>query len=232
MVPVSTIGITMTKLPTKTDDTPTWAAGLSLRERRFVQEFIVDLNGRQAAIRCGFGKSAKSAGEIASQMRRKPTVAAAISALLNERNGVAGAAVVSELGAIAFSRITDFLKLDNGRLVLAVKNLDELPDEAKAAISRLKERVNDDGSISIDVELHDKLGALDRLGKSIGLFKERADVNHHHEIEFIDPLARIKERLNALRRSQEAGPIVEIDAPPKRTALPRPEAPIIDAQAE
>jgi phage terminase small subunit len=223
----------MTKLPIPSDDTPPWAAELSLRERRFVSEFIVDLNGRQAAIRAGLGKTPKSAGEIASQMRRKPTVAAAISALLNERNGVTGAAVVGELGAIAFSRITDFLKLENGRLVLTVSDLNLLPEEAIAAIARLKERIDPDtGAVTIDVELHDKLGALDRLGKSIGLFKERAEVNHHHEVEVLDPLARIRERLNALRKAREAGPMVEIEPPVERIAPPppRPEPPVIDGE--
>jgi phage terminase small subunit len=221
--------------PTKTDNGSVWAADLSLRERRFVEEFIVDLNGRQAAIRAGLGKSAKSASEMASRMRKKPAVAAAISALMAERNGVTGAAVVSEIGALAFSRITDFLKLENGRLVLAVASLDDLPDKAKAAIAKIKERVDPGtGLITIEVELWDKISALDKLGKTLGIFRQRAEVAHTHEIEFIDPLARIKERLNALRRSQEAGPVVEIQPPVERIAPPQPrsEPPVIDAQAE
>jgi hypothetical protein len=63
----------------------------TLRERRFVEEFIVDLNGRAAGMRveefivdlngraagmrAGLGKNPKSAGEIASKMRKKPHVA-------------------------------------------------------------------------------------------------------------------------------------------------------------
>jgi hypothetical protein len=82
--------------------------------------------------------------------------------------------------------------------------------------------VNDDGSISIEVELHDKLSALTRLGQSISLFKE-ADVNHRHGHEHalvVDPMARIKERLRSLRTAQQSGPTVEIDSPPKRIAPP------------
>jgi hypothetical protein len=143
--------------------------------------------------------------------------------------------VVGELGAIAFSRISNYLKIQGGRLVMAVASLDELPEEAVAAIAKLKERVNDDGSISIEIELHDKLGALDRLGKSIGLFKE-TDVNHRHkhEHEFVDPMARIKDRLNALRKAQQSGPVVEIDSPPHRIAPLSAERqpPVIDPQAE
>src|ERR1700678_2548207 len=108
----------MTKPPPTTEDAPSWAADLSLRERRFVEEFIVDLNGRAAGVRAGLGKNPKSGGEMAARLRKKPAVAAAISALMAERNGVTGAAVVGELGAIAFSNIKNYLKLENGRLVL------------------------------------------------------------------------------------------------------------------
>jgi hypothetical protein len=94
-----------------------------------------------------------------------------------------------------------------------------LPDEAASAIAKLKERHNEDGSISIKVELHDKVGALDRLGKSIGLFKE-ADVNHRHkhEHELVDPMARIMERLAALKKARAELLDVEIDPPPRRIA--------------
>jgi hypothetical protein len=53
-----------------------------------------------------------------------------------------------------------------------------------------------------------------------------------HQIEFTDPVARIKERLNALRRSRADVPDVVIDPPPRRIAPPQPErqAPIIDIE--
>jgi hypothetical protein len=52
----------MTKLPVATESPPAWAAGLSLRERRFVEEFIVDLNGRAAGVPAGLGKNPKKHG--------------------------------------------------------------------------------------------------------------------------------------------------------------------------
>jgi phage terminase small subunit len=215
--------------PIPTEATPT--ADLTLRERRFVEEYIVDLNGRQAAIRAGLGKSVKSATEMASRLRKNPAVAAAISALMTERSGVTAAAVVGELGAIAFSRISNYLKIQDGRLVLAIKDLNALPDEAVAAIAKLKERVNDDGSISIEVELHDKITALTRLGQSISLFKEKSESTVHHTVELVDPMARIKERLASLRRSQQDGAEPRIDPPVQRAAIPAPRRtpPTIDA---
>jgi phage terminase small subunit len=213
----------MTALPPATESTPTWAADLSLRERRFVQEYVVDLNGRAAGVRAGLGGNPKSAGEMAAKLRAKPHVAAAISSLMNEQHGVAGARIISELGAIAYSRMSDIVQLDEkGRLVLKVKNLDELPDEAKAAIVKLKERHNEDGTITIEVELADKLVALTRLGQAVTLFKE-ADVNHRHkhEVEIVDPKARIMERLAALKKALDAEAPIEVEPPVRRPQLPR-----------
>jgi hypothetical protein len=53
-------------------------------------------------------------------MRTKPHVVAAISALMAERNAVTGAAVVRELGAIAFGRITNYLKIQNAVIDVAL----------------------------------------------------------------------------------------------------------------
>jgi phage terminase small subunit len=161
-------------IPVKTAETPPWAAELTLKQRRFVEEFIVDLNGRAAGVRAGLGSNPKSAGEIASKLRKIPAVAAAISALMAEKHGVVGAAVVGELGAIAFSRISNYLKIQDGRLVLAVASLDDLPDEPVAAIAKLKERVNDDGSISIEVELQMRLSGKERQRSSWGRVVLRA----------------------------------------------------------
>lgn len=58
----------------------------------------------------------------------------------------------------------------------------------------------------------------------------RGTANLMNTVEFVDPLQRIRGRVNALRHSRADVPDVEIDAPPRRIAppQPRPEAPIID----
>jgi len=52
--------------------------GLTEKQRRFVDEFCVDFNATQAAIRVGY--SADTARAIASRLRTHPAVAAAIAA--------------------------------------------------------------------------------------------------------------------------------------------------------
>jgi phage terminase small subunit len=57
---------------------------LTPRERRFVEEYPVDLNGRQAARRAGY--SEKSSGHIAYELLRKPKIVDAITAIVAGRS--------------------------------------------------------------------------------------------------------------------------------------------------
>jgi hypothetical protein len=53
---------------------PAWAAELSEREWFFCEQFAVDLNATEAAVRAGYGKTRKRAKEAASKMRRNPRI--------------------------------------------------------------------------------------------------------------------------------------------------------------
>lgn len=222
---------------TTENERPAWSGGLSDREYRWILEYLVDLNARQAALRCGLGRgNVKSATEIGSRFKRR--LAATISEAIAEKSGIVGSAVLGELGAIAFSKITDYLKLEKGRLVLTVSDLNDLPDEAKAAIAKLRERMNEDGTVSIEVELHDKIPALKLLGSAAGAFVDRHEISGPNggPVQFEDTAAdvraRIKERLNALRKAQEAPPFAVIEPPLQRIAPPQAKEPplVIDAE--
>jgi hypothetical protein len=58
---------------------------------------------------------------------------------------------------------------------------------------------NEDGTVSIAVELADKLVALDRLGRAVGLYRDRTESTVAHTVEFVDPMARIMERFEKRR---------------------------------
>ncbi|XJC76750.1 terminase small subunit [Delftia tsuruhatensis] len=53
------------------------AQALTARESKFIDEFLVDLNGTQAAIRAGY--SSKTARQIASENLSKPHIQVAIA---------------------------------------------------------------------------------------------------------------------------------------------------------
>jgi len=65
------------------------------------QGFIVDLRGRAACVRAGAWEEPEKGRRDGFESPQKPAVAAAISALMAEKHGVVGAALVGELGVTA-----------------------------------------------------------------------------------------------------------------------------------
>ena len=109
---------------------------ITAKQRRFCEEYLIDLNGTQAAIRAGY--SPKTAKAIASENLTKPYIAAEIAAAFaarSERTEVTQDQVLKELTRIGFAVI---------------------PEEV--------------------VRVADKLAALDKLAKHLGMFTE----HHHH----------------------------------------------------
>ena len=81
---------------------------LNSKQQRFVEEYLIDLNATQAAIRAGY--SPKTANVIGSENLAKPEISNAISRAMAERSrrtGISQDRVVQELAKIAFVNITD-----------------------------------------------------------------------------------------------------------------------------
>jgi phage terminase small subunit len=147
--------------PTNPKDCPAWAAGLSDRERLFVEHYAACLNGAEAARKAGY--SAKFAKTGACELRRRPRIAAAISAYVAENAGVTSAMVLDKLAAIATTNINDVAEVKDGQLV--VKDTSELSPEALVAVSEYS--LNDRGFLT--VKLYDRIRALDLLSKVLGM---------------------------------------------------------------
>lgn len=80
---------------------------LTDKQERFVQEYLVDLNATQAAIRAGY--SPETAGAIGAENLKKPQIKARIDremAEISARTGANRDRVIRELGEIAFSPST------------------------------------------------------------------------------------------------------------------------------
>lgn len=54
------------------------------RQQRFVEEYLIDLNATQAAIRAGYSK--KTAGQIGDENLKKPEIAAAVQSEMDKRS--------------------------------------------------------------------------------------------------------------------------------------------------
>lgn len=155
--------------------------GLTELQARFVQEYpACDFNAAEAARRAGY--SEKTAREIGHENLTKPHIQAALSGYLEkltERSEIRAEDVLEEYRRLAFSNIADVLEWDReGRV--SVRSTDELPREVTAAIKKLKwrEHSSEDGGTTrrLEVELHDKARAMDKLGQFLELWKDRTDV--------------------------------------------------------
>ena len=149
---------------------------LTLKQKRFCEEFLIDLNGTQAAIRAGF--SAKTARQQASQMLSNDKVQHYLNELRTEqqqRTQINADAVLNELAIVGFSKITDVLDLD--RWCAAFK--EELSDVAQRTIQSVmvtKTSNKTDRGVNsterLQVKLHSKISALEKLGNHFGLFND------------------------------------------------------------
>lgn len=140
---------------------------LTPKQRRFVTEYLVDLNGTAAARRAGY--SVKTASELATKLKRTPKVAQAIADELAERSGVTRAFVVDELAKVARANAGDYFEWGPGGVV--VKSSADLTDDQKAAVAEISQTVTETGG-TVRVKLHDKIAALEKLGKVLGLFND------------------------------------------------------------
>lgn len=147
---------------------------LSEQRQRFVEEYLIDLNGTQAAIRAGY--SVKTAQEQSSRLLSNVMVQEAISkamAARSKRTGVNQDRVVLELAKIAFVKMTDVVD-NNGRI------REDATDDDLACIESIKYKESDNefgGSVEREVKIGSKLKALELLGKHLGMWNDKLDVN-------------------------------------------------------
>ena len=148
---------------------------LSLKQKTFCQEYIIDFNGAQSAIRAGYSK--KTAKVKASQLLTIINIQSEILAAIkkrSERTGITQDRVVLELARIAFSDMKDFAAWDKAGVTL--NDSDEMTEEETRCVSEVSETVTKDGG-SIKFKLHDKKSALELLGKHLGMFGSKLSID-------------------------------------------------------
>ena len=157
---------------------------LTPKQMRFVDEWLIDFNGKQAAIRAGY--SAKTAEATAARLLRNVKVQAEISRRqkdLQRRTEISQDRVVKELARIAFADASDYACIEtymyenkDGTLsplqVVSPKDTGALSDDQRAAIAGIKQGAN-----GIEIKLHDKIKALELLGRHIGMFNDKLSLS-------------------------------------------------------
>ena len=141
---------------------------LSRKRRRFVEEYVVDWNGTQAAIRAGY--SAKTAAAQANRLLRKVEILEELDRRVKriaDGAEVRAARILRELARVAFADLRDIVEWGPDGVTLRPSD-DLTPDQA-AAVSEVSQGA--DGHKRI--KSADKLRALELLGKRLGLFSDR-----------------------------------------------------------
>jgi phage terminase small subunit len=152
------------------------APKLTDKQQRFCEEYLIDLNATQAAIRAGY--SEKTGASIGAENLIKPEIQNYISELQQkrcERTKITSDMVLQELGKIGFSNVQDYLEGD-----LSIKNLATIERKKADAVSSIKKSVTEfeGGSKTVvEFKLHDKLKALEMIGRHIGFFEKDNEQN-------------------------------------------------------
>ena len=149
-------------------------ARMTNKQLLFVQEYLIDLNATQAAIRSGY--SVATAQQMGSENLSKPVIQQEIAKAMAERSkrtGVNQDRVVLELARLAFVKMTDIV--DNEGKIKDTATEDDL-----SCIEGIKYKHSDTDSgysVEREVKIGSKLKALELLGKHLGMWNDKIDVN-------------------------------------------------------
>lgn len=170
------------------------ALKLNDRQIKFALEYIIELNGTQAAINAGYGvKDGKEnkavAASQASRLLTNDKVAMFIQylkATMFEDTKIRAERVLDELASIAFSRIDDYLTIETVEYINPITKEDspyqtvklfdfcDIPAHKLRAIESVK--VLKHGAI--ELKLHNKVTTLVKLGEHVGVFAAEKDTPH------------------------------------------------------
>ena len=177
-------------------------AKLTAKQQRFCDEYLIDLNATQAAIRAGY--SEKNADKIGSELLGKTRVAEYIAERKADRmvrTEITQDMVLKELANIAFANAADYANVIEKQAMVQVEGnmipvLDEngdpvmyrtvepaltedLTEEQKRALAVIKK-----GRDGFEVKPYDKVRALELLGKHLGMWTEKVEVTEKADNPF------------------------------------------------
>lgn len=151
---------------------------MTKKQKLFVEEYLIDLNATQAAIRAGY--SPDTAREQGSRLLANVNIRAYIDKAMAERSkrtGVNADRVVQELAKIAFVNAMDVID----QKTATVKE-DASSDDTAAILSVKVKTFGEDG-LEREIKMADKIKALELLGKHLGMFKDKVELSGSLETE-------------------------------------------------
>ncbi len=190
------------------------ADGLPPRHAAFVENYLLDFNGRRAAKAAGFKGNADTLASTASRIIRDSKVAAEISRRRHERaenmENVTKDRVLYELGSVGLANFDDFAPMfGDGDMAEKLSNLTRT--QAAAVKEVILEEFRDGRSDWRTVrrtkfKLHSKEASLKLLAEMNGWVTEKVDVKHHHTGTILHAM------MAEIAAEEDGKPIVEIEA--------------------
>lgn len=188
---------------------------LTDKQRRFVDEYLLDLNAAQAAIRAGY--SAKTASRIGPQLLGKSWVRDAIDARMGKRQQrveVTQDDVVRELAAMALYDPAEIAGVE----IKTQADIARLPESVRRAIVGWKF----DREGRIELKLSPKTPSLELLGRHLSMWKDSVALTgkdggpiETRELGETERVARLASILTlALQRKKQAKADDDDDAKP------------------
>lgn len=170
------------------------------RERIFINEYLVDLNPRRAALAAGYSENVavvKSFGWV-SEGSRKPHILEEVKKALDaraKRTEITADRVLEELGRIGFANLSDVTKWGTREVAFGfTSDGKRLPAEdiGEAAVVRYEQAPFVDPMNSDDlppeimaavsevgltkdgfkIKMHDKVSALEKIARHLGMFNK------------------------------------------------------------
>lgn len=178
---------------------------LDARQQRFIDEYMVDFNNTNAAIRAGY--SPRTANEQGARLLARVSIRAHIDRRLAEaskRTGVNADRVIRELARISFANPADAIAADGSISPYA-------SEDDKAAIQSIKVKTTtgkNGTTTEREVRFYDKNKSLELLMRQAGMLIERKQVDVHKVIETMTSEEREREieRLIAKRNTIDITP--------------------------
>ncbi len=158
---------------------------MTKKQKRFIEEYLIDLNATQAAIRAGY--SPDTAEQIGYQLLQKTSVSVEVSKAMAERSkrtGISQDRILLELAKMAFVEMTDVVDPETGKIK------ENASDDDLSCIHSVKVKPGNYG-VEREVKLCDKKAALELLGRHLGMFKDNLNVTVETSEKLDDIISQI-----------------------------------------
>lgn len=168
---------------------------LTEKQKAFANEYLIDLNATQAAIRAGYSK--KTAEQMGYKLVQKSSVQEYISERMKDREKrteITQDMVLKELASIAFDDIKNYLSFKtekvlvgydvNGLPVSDYKTIVDIKDSNEINTKNISElSIGKDGQFKFKLYCRDN--ALQQIGKHLGMFTDKVELSGNVNSEVV-----------------------------------------------